>query len=64
MCDFNSSAIDEFVTFVSCSSRAHASKSQGEDPSSLGLLDEDGGSLGGSDIDDKELSNSGSEIVS
>ncbi|KAL9701906.1 hypothetical protein quinque_005347 [Culex quinquefasciatus] len=43
-----------------CRSRAHASKSQGED---IGVnLDEDG-SLGGSDIDDKELSNSGSDIV-
>ncbi|XP_058123626.1 uncharacterized protein LOC131294820 [Anopheles ziemanni] len=40
-------------------SRAHASKSQCEDPNG----DEDGGSLGGSDIDDKELSNSGSEIM-
>uniref|UniRef100_A0A182RFP6 Uncharacterized protein n=2 Tax=Anopheles funestus TaxID=62324 RepID=A0A182RFP6_ANOFN len=44
-------------------SRAHASKSQGEDTSGLSLLDEDGGSLGGSDIEDKDLSNSGSEIM-
>uniref|UniRef100_A0AAG5D8H2 Uncharacterized protein n=1 Tax=Anopheles atroparvus TaxID=41427 RepID=A0AAG5D8H2_ANOAO len=44
-------------------SRAHASKSQCEDPNGLSLLDDDGGSLGGSDIDDKELSNSGSEIM-
>ncbi|KFB36656.1 AGAP007640-PA-like protein [Anopheles sinensis] len=44
-------------------SRAHASKSQCEDPNGLSLLDEDGGSLGGSDIEDKELSNSGSEIM-
>ncbi|XP_052873840.1 uncharacterized protein LOC128279161 [Anopheles cruzii] len=45
-------------------SRAHASKSQGEDSSGHPLLlDEDGASIGGSDIDDKELSNSGSEIM-
>ncbi|XP_065086160.1 uncharacterized protein shn isoform X2 [Ochlerotatus camptorhynchus] len=42
-----------------CRSRAHASKSQGDD---IGpTLDEDG-SLG-SDIEDKELSNSGSDII-
>ncbi|XP_049541514.1 uncharacterized protein LOC125954899 isoform X2 [Anopheles darlingi] len=44
-------------------SRAHASKSQGEDFSGNSLLDEDCASIGGSDIDDKELSNSGSEIT-
>uniref|UniRef100_A0A182XZI4 Uncharacterized protein n=1 Tax=Anopheles stephensi TaxID=30069 RepID=A0A182XZI4_ANOST len=44
-------------------SRAHASKSQGEDTAGLSVLDEDGGSLVGSDIDDKDLSNSGSEIM-
>uniref|UniRef100_A0A182FIA2 Zinc finger protein 40 n=1 Tax=Anopheles albimanus TaxID=7167 RepID=A0A182FIA2_ANOAL len=44
-------------------SRAHASKSQGEDLSGNSLLDEDCASIGGSDIDDKELSNSGSEIT-
>ncbi|XP_050073128.1 serine-rich adhesin for platelets [Anopheles maculipalpis] len=44
-------------------SRAHASKSQGEDTLGLSLLDEDGSSLVGSDIDDKELSNSGSEVM-
>ncbi|XP_055531784.1 transcription factor HIVEP3 isoform X2 [Wyeomyia smithii] len=44
-----------------CRSRAHASKSQGEDIGAV--IDEDGGSLGGSDIEDKELSNSGSEII-
>ncbi|XP_055602121.1 uncharacterized protein LOC129750939 [Uranotaenia lowii] len=43
-----------------CRSRAHASKSQGED---LGPVLDEEGSLGGSDIDDKELSNSGSEII-
>ncbi|XP_055645259.1 uncharacterized protein LOC129781714 [Toxorhynchites rutilus septentrionalis] len=43
-----------------CRSRAHASKSRGED---IGpQLDEDG-SFGGSDIDDKDLSNSGSEMI-
>ncbi|XP_058836700.1 uncharacterized protein LOC131693138 isoform X2 [Topomyia yanbarensis] len=43
-----------------CRSRAHASKSQGED---IGTVIDEDGSLGGSDIDDKELSNSGSEII-
>ncbi|XP_058466197.1 transcription factor HIVEP3 isoform X2 [Malaya genurostris] len=42
-----------------CRSRAHASKSQGED---IGPVIDEDGSLGGSDIEDKELSNSGSEI--
>uniref|UniRef100_A0A182JF34 Schnurri n=1 Tax=Anopheles atroparvus TaxID=41427 RepID=A0A182JF34_ANOAO len=44
-------------------SNLYKHRRQCEDPNGLSLLDDDGGSLGGSDIDDKELSNSGSEIM-